>query len=99
ENGLPDRNDDQRPRWLVAHLAALQRAIASGCDVRGYFHWTLVDNFEWAEGWGLRFGLFALNPATQERAPRPSAGVYAAIAKANAIPQALLAQYIQETTQ
>ena len=93
ENGLPDRDDAQRPRWLLAHLLQLQRAIASGCDVRGYFHWTLVDNFEWAEGWGLRFGLFALDPATQQRTARPSAAVYAAIARANGIPDALLAEY------
>jgi beta-glucosidase len=86
ENGLPDWNDDQRSRWLVAHLSELQRAIVSGCDVRGYFHWTLTDNFEWAEGWGLRFGLFALDPATQARTSRPSATVYAAIAQANGIP-------------
>ena len=90
ENGLPDRDDDQRPRWLLAHLRALQRAIASGCDVRGYFHWTLVDNFEWAEGWGLRFGLFEMDPATQERTPRPSAAVYGAIARANGIPDGLV---------
>ena len=50
EHGLPDKDDDQRPRWLVAQLAHLHRAIASGCDIRGYFHWTLVDNFEWNDG-------------------------------------------------
>lgn len=96
ENGLPDRDDKQRPRWLVAHLAALQRAIASGCDVRGYFHWTLVDNFEWAEGWGLRFGLIEMDPATQIRTPRPSAAVYAAIAQSNGIPTDLLNEYLPQ---
>jgi beta-glucosidase len=50
--------------------------LADGIDLRGYFHWTLVDNFEWNEGWHLRFGLFELDPATQIRKPRPSAKVY-----------------------
>ena len=85
ENGLPDRDDDQRPHWLLGHLQALHRAIEDGCDVRGYFHWTLVDNFEWTEGWGLRFGLIELDPATQVRRPRPSAALYSHIARENAI--------------
>ncbi len=93
ENGLPDQDDDQRPRWLLAHLHQLHRAIQSGVDVQGYFHWTLVDNFEWAEGWGLRFGLFRLDPKTQERTPRPSAGLYREIAQGNSITPALVERY------
>ncbi|NMC47840.1 MAG: family 1 glycosylhydrolase, partial [Desulfovibrio sp.] len=65
ENGLPDADDDQRPRFLLTHLAEMHRAMTQGADVRGYYHWTLVDNFEWSEGWGLRFGLVALDPETQ----------------------------------
>ena len=87
ENGLPDANDDQRPRWLMAHLDQVQRAIAAGCNVRGYFHWTFVDNFEWDQGWGLRFGLVALNRQTQARQLRPSALLYGEIAQRNALPQ------------
>ncbi len=89
ENGVPDREDRLRPRWLVAHLQQLHRAIQDGCHVRGYYHWTLVDNFEWAEGWGLRFGLFALDPTTQERTARPSAYLYREIARRNAVPRNL----------
>lgn len=85
ENGLPDADDDQRPRWLLGHLRALHQAIQDGADVRGYFHWTFVDNFEWAEGWGLRFGLIELDPVTQERRPRPSAFLYRQIAETNQI--------------
>lgn len=85
ENGLPDSDDDQRPRWLLGHLAALHRALRAGCDVRGYYHWTFTDNFEWAEGWGLRFGLVAVDPFTQERTPRPSAHLYGQIARGNAL--------------
>lgn len=96
ENGLPDADDDQRPRWLLAHLAEVHRAIQSGSDVRGYYHWTFTDNFEWSEGWGLRFGLIELNPATQERKPRPSAGMFADIARRNGIAQTTVNRYAPE---
>jgi beta-glucosidase len=90
ENGVPDREDRFRPRWLLAHLRQLHRAIEEGCNVRGYYHWTFVDNFEWAEGWGLRFGLYALDPQTQVRTARPSAGLYGEIARSNSIPPEMM---------
>jgi beta-glucosidase len=93
ENGLPDHDDDQRPRWLLAHIHQVHRAIQAGSDVRGYYHWTFTDNFEWSEGWGLRFGLIDLDPATQERRPRPSATMYAGIAEANGITRDAVTQY------
>ncbi len=96
ENGIPDEDDDQRPRYIVAHLQQVWRAIQAGCPVRGYYHWTLVDNFEWAEGWTLRFGLIALDPATQVRTPRPSAELYAAIARANGIGADMVERYALE---
>lgn len=83
EHGLPDQDDDQRPRWIVAQLAELHRAIQAGCDIRGYFHWTLVDNFEWDDGWTMHFGLIGMDPATQVRTPRPSAQLYGQIARNN----------------
>jgi beta-glucosidase len=85
ENGLPDADDDQRPRFLLTHLAQVQRAIREGAEVRGYYHWAFTDNFEWAEGWALRFGLVALDEKTQIRTPRPSAELYSQIIQANAI--------------
>ena len=57
ENGIADADDDQRARYLVAHLRQAHRAIADGVDLRGYIHWSLLDNFEWAEGFTKRFGL------------------------------------------
>jgi beta-glucosidase len=66
-------------------VRAVHRAIEQGADVRGYFHWSLVDNFEWAEGWSTHFGLLELDRETQERRPRPSAAVYAAICRDNAV--------------
>jgi beta-glucosidase len=93
ENGFADGMDALRPRALVRTLAALHVAIAEGAPVRGYFHWTLVDNFEWAEGWSLHFGLYRLDRATQKRFPRPSAEVYSRIARANAVPTELLMRF------
>jgi len=96
ENGLPDADDDQRPRYLLTHLAQVQRAIAEGVDVRGYYHWSFTDNFEWAEGWALRFGLIALDETTQVRTPRRSAQLYTGIIRANAITPDLVALYAPE---
>jgi beta-glucosidase len=86
EIGVPDVDDHLRPDVIRHSLAAVHRALADGVDVRGFFWWTLIDNFEWAEGWGLRFGLYAFDERTGERRRRPSADVYAAIARANALP-------------
>src|ERR1700692_2741049 len=83
ENGVPDAQDRIRPWLIVNAVKELDRLIAKGNDIRGYFHWTLTDNFEWSEGWGLRFGLVALDSSTQQRTMRPSGHLYSAIAKAN----------------
>jgi beta-glucosidase len=96
ENGLPDADDNQRPRFLLTHLAQVQRAIAEGIDVRGYYHWSFTDNFEWAEGWALRFGLVALDEQTQARTPRPSANLFADIIRANAITREMAETYAPE---
>ncbi|GAB4535638.1 MAG: glycoside hydrolase family 1 protein [Haliangiales bacterium] len=89
ENGLFDNTDERRPRFLVEHVRAVAEAIRRGADVRGYFHWSLVDNFEWAEGWSTHFGLLALDRETGARTPRRSAEIYAAICRANGIPEQL----------
>lgn len=90
ENGLPDADDDLRPRFIATHLAEAWRAVQEGVDLRGYYYWTLVDNFEWAAGWSLRFGLYELDIETGRRIPRASAGIYRRIVKANGVPLALL---------
>jgi beta-glucosidase len=77
--------DQKRVDYLVTHLQEIHRAIAAGVDVRGYLHWSLLDNFEWAEGLKARFGLIRVSYPTQERILRASAKVYAEIAKNNAI--------------
>jgi len=66
-------------------LYYIHKAIKEGVDVRGYFYWSLLDNFEWAEGYGPKFGLYAVDRQTFKRTPRPSAQVYADICKNNKV--------------
>ncbi len=86
ENGIDDREDDQRPGYLREYLGALAGAIEGGADVRGYFHWSLLDNYEWAEGFHAHFGLYGYNPRTLRRSERPSARLYGRIARTNRLP-------------
>lgn len=83
ESGLADEADVNRAWYIKGILTAVAEAIAEGVDVRGYFYWSLLDNFEWAEGFAKKFGLFSVNRQTYERTARPSAAVYGAIAKTN----------------
>jgi len=76
ENGLADADDDQRARFLIEHITALQRAKAAGADVRGYFHWSLMDNYEWAHGYTMKFGLYEVDQKTKALVPRASARVF-----------------------
>ncbi|WP_338498599.1 GH1 family beta-glucosidase [Streptomyces sp. SJL17-4] len=78
-------HDRDRIDYLHGHLAAVHRAIADGADVRGYFLWSLLDNFEWAYGYEKRFGAVHVDYATQLRTPKASAGWYARTIGANAI--------------
>jgi len=65
-------------------------------DIRGYFHWSLVDNFEWERGWTHRFGLYALDNVSQVRTPRRSAELYAAICRNHVLDSDLVAQFAPE---
>ncbi len=76
ENGLADATDKNRARFIGEHLLAMGRAMKRGADVRGYLHWSLVDNFEWAEGFCPRFGLYTFDPATGARTPRGSVATF-----------------------
>jgi beta-glucosidase len=93
ENGIGDPEDSLRRRYLLGHLRQLWRAVNFNWDVRGYFHWSLVDNFEWERGWDHRFGLYALDPNTQVRTPRESARLYAEIARSNSISSDMVERY------
>ena len=72
ENGLADSQDQHRAWYLKETVRAMGQALTAGVDLRGYFHWSLLDNFEWAEGFSPKFGLFAVDTRTFERRARPS---------------------------
>jgi beta-glucosidase len=85
ENGIADSQDTNRARFLLEHLYELGRAKADGMDIRGYFYWSLLDNFEWASGYCPRFGLHSVDRTTGARVARPSAQVYARIARTGVV--------------
>lgn len=78
-------HDDKRIAYLRGHFAAVQRAIAAGVDLRGYFVWSFMDNFEWAEGYTQFFGLVHVDYATQKRTPKDSAQYVRNVIAANAV--------------
>lgn len=82
ENGVADAADRFRARFLEEHFSVLEEAEREGLPVHGYLHWSLVDNFEWLEGWEPRFGLLALERETLARRPRPSAETFRRLASA-----------------
>jgi beta-glucosidase len=77
--------DDDRIAYLDAHLRAAHRAIEDGADLRGYFVWSLMDNFEWAYGYGKRFGLIHVDYETLARTPKDSARWYAQVTRRNGL--------------
>lgn len=82
ENGIADERDTLRPSFVMEHLKVLERAVSEEkIDVRGYFHWSLTDNYEWAKGFGPKFGLHAVDLKTKSRESRKSAEIYGEIAK------------------
>jgi beta-glucosidase len=94
ENGaaMPDKDvvdgrviDNDRLEYIAAHLAQVHQAIEDGVPVDGYFAWSLLDNFEWAFGYGPKFGIVAVDMATQHRTPKKSALWYARVAKSGEI--------------
>jgi beta-glucosidase len=96
ENGIEDSTDRIRPRYLAQHVQAMWRAVNLNWLVRGYFHWSLVDNFEWERGWTQRFGLWGIDTETQQRTKRMSADLYAAICKENGLTSEMVQKYCPE---
>jgi beta-glucosidase len=93
ENGIEDEDDSIRPSYLIQHLHQIWRGINFNWPVKGYFHWTLVDNFEWERGWTQRFGLWELDTETQGRRKRPSADLFSSICKQNNLSSEMVEQY------
>ncbi len=85
ENGIATTDDAKRSKFLIDHLTEIHHAISAGCDVRGYFHWSLLDNFEWDKAFGPKFGLVDVNFKTLERTPKPSFDTYKEICKENGL--------------
>jgi len=86
ENGLADTKDEKRAKFIIDHLKWVHKAIQEGTDVKGYFHWSLLDNFEWDKGFEPRLGLIEIDYKNNlKRIPRPSSKIYAEICKNNGI--------------
>ena len=85
ENGIADAKDKYCSKFIIDHLKWVHKATQEGVDIRGYFHWSLIDNFEWAEGFKPRFGLIEIDYSNLQRKPRFSAKVYGKICQNNAI--------------
>ncbi len=97
ENGVPDAIDSFRPGFLLEHLKQLWLAIQFCYDVHGYYHWSFVDNFEWSEGWRMKFGLYELNRSTQGRTLRPSGRLYGNIVQTSALTNVQAEQFAPES--
>lgn len=85
ENGTEDSKDTFRRKFLVDHILAMWHEISHNVPVKGYFHWSLVDNFEWNLGWERRFGLWQMDEKTQQRTQRDSGKLYAEICRTNSL--------------
>ncbi len=93
ENGVADERDELRPAFLISHLQQIHRAIREGVRVEGYLHWSALDNFEWAEGRRLRFGLIHVDYDTLERTVKPSGELYAKICAMGGLDAGMIAAY------
>ncbi|MBI4091522.1 glycoside hydrolase family 1 protein [candidate division WWE3 bacterium] len=99
ENGLDDGKDVKREAFIVRHLYFLRKAIDRGGNVIGYLHWSLLDNFEWSEGYLRKFGLVeVVRENNLERKVRKSALTYARICQENALPSDLVEKYVLNST-
>ncbi|MEM1719486.1 MAG: family 1 glycosylhydrolase [Desulfurococcaceae archaeon] len=85
ENGTSDPRDLNRASYILSHAYAMLKAIESGLTPRGYFHWSINDNYEWPQGFKQKFGLFEVDLITKERKSRPSTKVFKEITSRNAI--------------
>ena len=85
ENGISTEDDSRRIEYIDRALAGVRNCLADKIDVRGYIHWSLLDNFEWLEGYRPKFGLVAVDRETQKRTSKPSAQYLGEIARRNSL--------------
>lgn len=93
ENGCPDVADGIRPYFIIQHLRELWRAVSFCFPIMGYYHWSLVDNFEWHNGWTQRFGLIGIDPETQQRTLRASGKLYGEICRSGTVSSEMAKKY------
>lgn len=96
ENGVEDPDDKIRPSYTLQHIHQVWRGTNFNWMIKGYFHWSLVDNFEWERGWTQRFGLWGLDEKTQKRVRRKSVDLYEEICKENGITTEIVEKYTPE---
>lgn len=87
ENGIADAQDNRRDLWIRTYLGALNKAVADGADVRGFYYWSIMDNYEWDMGYEKKFGLYAVDMETKERTLRPGSQFYFDLLKQCQYPQ------------
>ncbi|MEM2245724.1 MAG: family 1 glycosylhydrolase, partial [Thermofilum sp.] len=91
ENGIADAEDRLRPHFIALHLEVLERFLEERRgNVLGYLHWALTDNYEWADGFRMKFGLFHVDLETKKRVKRPSANLLARVISEGAVPDEVL---------
>jgi len=77
ENGIATQDDQKKIRFIKRHVDTVEKCLKAGMDIRGYFYWSLLDNYEWLRGFGARFGLYRVDFATLDRIPTQAATYYA----------------------
>jgi beta-glucosidase len=95
ENGISDKSDSKRPDFICSHLANVAKAIDDGIDIQRYYHWTLMDNFEWLEGESANFGLYHCNFKDQKRTIRRGGKLYSMICKENKLTEEMIQEFLK----
>lgn len=95
ENGICDSKDEKRAMYIYSHLREVKRLIDDGVDVQRYYHWSLMDNFEWLEGLSARFGLYEVNYETLERKLRKSGEFYGEVCRDKEVSEEMIKKYLK----
>ncbi len=95
ENGIPDAKDTKRSKFIYDHILEIKRLIEDGVDIRRYYHWSLLDNLEWNDGYTPRFGLVEVNYETQERTIRGSGRFYGELCREKEITEEMIDKYLR----
>jgi len=98
ENGISDRFDNRRPLYIVDHLAYIAKAAREGIPIERYYHWTLMDNYEWNEDESIKFGLYHWDLESQERSARKSAELYSQLCRKKAFTEEMIAEFFPGKT-